>query len=115
MPRRFSRIRASWANLRQRINDGPDAGLSVCGMIAMQVDPEGRFAGTLTRSDSGTIPLNGKFAGRSIHYAFDLGSGATLSGTGALPDPCGDPVTGNAKAAACGPRRLGNFIWGSCQ
>jgi hypothetical protein len=95
------------------VRSGPDAGFSVSGRISMQVDESWSFRGTLTRPDGSQVPFSGQLSGREIRYHFDLGGGATIFGTGVLPDPCTDPVTGLLIGPNPPDRGDWGIVWGS--
>lgn len=95
------------------VREGPDAGFSVTGTITMHVEGSGSFAGTLTQPDGTVVAFSGSINGREIQYRFDLGNGAAIFGSGVLPDPCTDPVTGLLLGPNPPDRGDWGIVWGS--
>jgi hypothetical protein len=95
------------------VTEGPDAGLSITGTITMDVDASGSFQGTLTQPRGATVPFSGAINGREIQYQFDLGDGSTIFGSGVLPTPCTDPVTGLLNGPNPPDRGDWGIVWGS--
>ena len=83
------------------VYQGPSAGLSLAGPLALQVDATGNLTGALTTNDGTSIQLSGQAVGRSINLFFDLGNGKHLFGVGSLENDMqackgvgGGPFTG---------------------
>jgi hypothetical protein len=83
------------------VYQGPSAGLSLAGPLALQVDATGNLTGALTTNDGTSIQLSGQAVGRSINLFLDLGNGKHIFGVGSLENniqeckgAIGGPFTG---------------------
>lgn len=64
------------------VHYGPDAGLSLGGVLTLQLDASGDTHGTLVRADGSQVNVVGQVTGRAINLALDLGNGRRVVGVG---------------------------------
>lgn len=83
------------------VYQGPSAGVSLIGPLALQVDATGNLTGSLTATDGALIEVTGQAIGRSINLVFNLGEDKRIFGVGSLENDIhgckgvgGGPFTG---------------------
>src|SRR5437868_12822098 len=54
------------------VEDGPHAGLTLRGDLALDISPTGEATGQLTTDDGTVIPAVGQITGRAVSLSFDL-------------------------------------------
>lgn len=78
------------------LDQGPDAPLTLAGVLTLNVEDDGVFSGTLSRDDgplviagdggidAATLPVTGQLGRRSLNIAVDLGDGRYVFGEGTV-------------------------------
>lgn len=66
------------------VHQGPDAGLSLVGDLALQIESSGALSGALSQQDGSQVPVSGQAQGQAINLVFDLGSEQYIFGVGSL-------------------------------
>lgn len=65
------------------VRRGPDAGLSLDGLLALGLTPAGAVDhGQLVQADGTTVPVVGQVTGRAVNLLFQVGTGQTVYGVG---------------------------------
>lgn len=65
------------------VRRGPDAGLSLDGLLALGLTPAGAVDhGQLVKADGTTVPVVGQVTGRAVNLLFEVGTGQTVYGVG---------------------------------
>lgn len=95
---------------------GPNAGLSLVGTLALEVDEDGNVAGSL-KTRGGSIPVTGRIEGQSIHLAFHLADGRVVEGVGPINKSdfaaCAGITEGTLKGPDAGDTGNWGIVWGS--
>jgi hypothetical protein len=70
-------------NFSGTVRRGPSSGTTIAGLLALSIDGDGDFTGTLTVGDT-KIPVKGELddEGAEIEVRFDLGDGVMIRGEG---------------------------------
>jgi hypothetical protein len=89
------------------VQQGPDRGLSLRGVLRLSRDPAGRLKGKLVQAPAPAIPVTGQLNGLAINLIFYLGHDRHIFGvgtfghdTGANSWFVGGPLVGPARADA---------------
>jgi hypothetical protein len=98
-------------NFEATVYQGPSAGLSLVGPLALEVDATGNLTGALTTSNGTFVQVSGQAIGRSINLVFDLGQDKHIFGVGSLENNMGE-CQGVGGGPFTGPEPGDSGDWG---
>ncbi|MCL4302995.1 MAG: hypothetical protein KJ077_45330 [Anaerolineae bacterium] len=93
------------------VYQGPSAGLSLIGPLALEVDATGNLTGALTTNNGTFVQVTGQAVGRSINLVFNLGEDKRIFGVGSLENDIRD-CTGLSGGPFTGPEPGDSGDWG---